>query len=60
VQERTCAGFVDESPVVRDLKTLRPRESQGRKGRKQAMSFLGFWMETLKHARTTGVVGWAW
>jgi hypothetical protein len=56
VQERTCVGFVDRPRVVRNLNTLRPGESQGRKGRKQAMSFLGFRMETLKHARTTGVV----
>jgi hypothetical protein len=52
-------GSVDWSRVVRNLKTLRSGESQGRKGRKQAMSFLGFRMETLKHARTAGVVGQA-
>jgi hypothetical protein len=57
--ERTCVGLVDESPVVRNPKTLRPGESQGRKGRRQAMSFLGFRMETLEHARTARVVGWA-
>jgi hypothetical protein len=56
VQERTCVGFVDWSRVVRTPKTLRPGECQGRKGRKQAMSFLGFRMETLERARTTGVV----
>jgi hypothetical protein len=50
-------GSVDESRVVRSLKTLRPGESRGWKGRKQAMSFLGFRMETLKSARTARVVG---
>jgi hypothetical protein len=57
VQERTCAGFIDKSLVVRNLKTLRPGECQGRKGRMQAIRIRGFRMETLKHARTAGVVG---
>jgi len=48
-------GFVDNSPVVKNLNTLRLRESQERKGRKQAICFLRFSMETLKHARTTRV-----
>ena len=32
---------------VLELKTLRSRESQGRKGREQAISFLGFEMNKL-------------